>query len=413
MKMKKLSLVFLAGLGGAAHANGFLLNEFDAKAVGRGNASSATDVDPSSIYYNIGGLAVGEGTNFQLTGSLIQPNGSYTDTSGAKTDSNTPTQAVPGMFVSSRIHPMVAVGIGLSTPFGLAISWPSTSPQADVIREQALHTFFITPSVGLNLGSVVPGLSVGAGLDLVPATVELKQDVYFGADRGSAHLGGTAFGVGGRVGVMYRPADEPRLSLGAMYRTQVKENFSGTGDFDAPAQYRSALPPDGNIKTSITLPQQATAGAAFRFMPDLEVEANVIWTNWSQFKTLNIDVPASMGTGTMTISNPENYQDTTSFRVGAEYRLPNLGAAVRAGYIYDPTPIPTTNLTAQLPDIDRHDLTVGGSKSFGNYAVHLGLLWVLPGSRKTSDAANMPVYKGTYDVSAFVASVTLSGHFDH
>ena len=413
--MKKLSLALLATtLGsGAAHANGFLLNEFDAKAVGRGNASSATDVDPSSIYYNIGGLAVGEGTSFQITGSLIQPNASYTDTSGAKTDSNTPTQGVPGVFISSRVHPMVAVGIGLSTPFGLAITWPSSSPQNDVLHKEALHTFFITPSVGVNLGSFVPGLTVGAGLDLVPATVELKQDVYFGSDRGTAHLGGTAFGVGARVGAMYRPASEPRLSFGAMYRSQVKENFSGTGDFDAPSVYRPQLPPDGNIKTSMTLPQQFTGGVAYSFIPDLEVEANVIWTNWAQFKTLNIDVPASMGTGTMTITQPENYQNTTSFRIGGEYRMPHLGAAVRAGYIYDPTPIPATTLSAQLPDINRHDVTVGASKSFGNYAAHLGLLYVLPGSRKASDTANMPEYKGSYDVSAFVASLTLSGHFDH
>ncbi|MBV8759374.1 MAG: outer membrane protein transport protein [Deltaproteobacteria bacterium] len=410
--MKKLSLLFLC-IGGAAHANGFLLNEFDAKAVGRGNASTATDVDPSSIYYNIGGLAVGEGTSFQLTGSLIQPNASYTDTSGSKTESNTPTQGVPGVFVSSRVHPMVAVGIGLSTPFGLAIKWPSTSPQADVIREQSLHTFFITPSVGLNLGSVVPGLSLGAGLDLVPATVELKQDVYFGTDRGSAHLGGTGFGVGGRFGVMYRPVSQPALSLGAMYRTPVKENFSGTGNFDAPSPYRGQLPPDGDIKTSITLPQQVSAGAAYAFIPDLEVEANVVWTNWSQFKTLNIDVPASMGTGTMTISQPENYQDKFTFRVGGEYRMPHLGAAFRAGYIYDPTPVPATTLSAQLPDIDRNDVTLGASKSFGSYAAHLGVLWVLPASRKTSDATNMPQYKGSYDVSAFVASLTLSGHFSN
>jgi long-chain fatty acid transport protein len=413
--MKKLSILVFASASaaGAAQANGFLINEFDAKAVGRGNASTATDIDPSSIYYNIGGLAVADGTNLQLTGSLIAPSASYTDPNGMKTDSNTSPQAAPGVFVSSRIHPMVAVGVGLSTPFGLAISWPGSSPQADVIREQTLHTFFITPSVGLNLGSFVPGLSVGAGIDLVPATVELKQDVYFGSDRGTAHLAGSAFGVGGRIGVMYRPASEPRLSLGAMYRTQVKENFSGTGDFDAPSPYRGQLPPDGDIKTSVTLPQSVSAGAAFRVIPDLELEANVIWTNWSQFKTLNIDVPASMGTGTMTIVQPENYTNETTFRVGGEYGFPHLGLAVRAGYIYDPTPVPTTTLSAQLPDINRNVVTAGASKSFGNYAAHVGLLYVLPQSRKTSDVPYTPEYKGTYDVSAWVASVTLSGHLAH
>jgi long-chain fatty acid transport protein len=410
--MKTLSLCLVAALGGTASANAFLLNEFDAKAVGRGNASIATDVDPSSIYYNIGGLAVGEGTNVQLGGSLIAPAASFTDTAGNKTTSDTNPQGVVGAFASARVTSMVAVGLGFYTPFGLAISWPTTSPQTDVIKDEALHTFFITPSVGLNLGSFVPGLSVGAGLDLVPATVELKQYIPFGDQMGTAELGGTAFGIGGRIGVMYRPASEQRLSLGVMWRSDVKEDFSGSGDFDAPAPFRSQLPPDGDVKTSVTLPQQVSGGAAFKILPDLELEANVIWTNWSKFKRLDIEVPAA-GSGTMTIGGPRDYENKTTFRVGGEYGFPRIGAAVRAGYIYDPTPIPSTHLTAELPDINRNDVTIGASKTFGNYGMHVGLLWVLPGSRSTSDELNMPQHKGSYDVSAFVATVTLSGHLSN
>jgi long-chain fatty acid transport protein len=410
--MKKLSFVLVAALGGSAYANGFLLNEFDAKAVGRGNAVTATDVDPSSIYYNIGGLAVGEGTNVQIGGSLVSPNASFADVDGNKTKSDTNPQGIPGVFASARVSSMVAVGIGFYTPFGLAISWPTTSPQTDVIKDEALHTFFITPSVGLNLGSFVPGLSVGGGLDLVPATVELKQYIPFGNEMGTAHLAGTAFGVGGRIGAMYRPPSEPRLSIGVMWRSDVKENFSGSGDFDAPAPFRGQLPPDGDVKTSVTLPQQVVGGAAFKIVPDFELEANVYWTNWSKFKSLDIEVPAA-GSGTMTIGGPRDYENKTSFRVGAEYGFPRIGAAVRAGYIYDPTPIPSTHLTAELPDINRNDITIGGSKTFGNYGIHVGLLWVLPGSRSTSDQPNEPEHKGTFDVSAFVASVTLSGHLPH
>ncbi|MEO8554933.1 MAG: hypothetical protein ABI678_33370, partial [Kofleriaceae bacterium] len=84
---------------------------------------------------------------------------------------------------------------------------------------------------------------------------------------------------------------------------------------------------------------------------------------------------------------------------------------LRAGFIYDPTPIKPQYLTVRLPDIDRLAVTVGGSKSFGAYAVHLGLLYILPGNRKTSDDQNLPVNKGSFDVSAFVASVTLDASF--
>jgi long-chain fatty acid transport protein len=408
--VKKLSIVFVAGLATTASANGFLLNEFDARAVGRGNASSATDSDPSSIYYNIGGLSIAEGTHVMIGGSLIAPFATFNQADGNKIDSNTTPQVIPSFFASTRLSDLISVGLGFYTPFGLALSWPDNSPTNDVLHSQTLRTYFLTPSIGFNLGKYVPGLTVGAGIDIVPATVELQQDVFFGTDRGSAHLGGTATGFGARVGAMFRPAALPALSVGLMWRSNVKENFTGTGDFDAPAPYRGQLPPDGDISTSITLPQQVTAGVAYKPIPQLEVEANVIWTNWSQFKTLAIQVPASAG-GTMTITTDEEYEDKVSARIGVEYNLPDVGVGLRAGYIYDPTPIKPQFLTVQLPDVDRNDVTVGASKSFGNYDVHLGFLYVLPASRKTSDDVNMPVYKGTFDVSAFVASVTLAGRF--
>ena len=415
--MKNLSVILFAavtglgGVGSVAHANAFLLNEFDAKAVGRGNATAATDTDASSIYYNVGGLASAEGTHVMIGGALIAPSASFTDgTTGAKTDSTTNPQVIPAVFASSRIHDMVAVGIGFYTPFGLAISWPDGAATNDVVHTESLHTFFITPSVGLNLGSFVPGLTVGGGIDIVPATVELTQDIFFGTDVGSAHLGATALGIGGRLGVMYKPHGFQNLSLGAMWRSDVKENFSGTGNFDAPAPYRGTLPPDGDISTSITLPQSFTGGVAYRPAQNIELEANVIWTNWSVFKSLDILVPTTTG-GTMTLSTPENYTNTVTFRAGAEYDMPLLGLGFRVGYIYDPTPVPASALTAQLPDINRNDLCAGASKSFGTYDVHLGLLWVLPSTRTTSTDQFMPEHKGSYDVTAFVTSVSLAAKF--
>jgi len=241
--------------------------------------------------------------------------------------------------------------------------------------------------------------------------VDLQQDVFFGDSTGSAHLGGTATGFGGRIGAMYRPAALPELSIGAMYRTNVKEDFSGTGDFDADPVYRNQLPPDGSISTSITMPQQVIGGVAYRAMPELEIEANVQWTNWASFKTLDIVVPASSGTGTMTISTDEEYQNTFSGRLGVEYTLPAQGIGLRAGFMYDPTPIQAKYLTVRLPDVDRYDVTVGASKAFGQYSVHLGLLYVLPASRDTASDTNMPVNKGTFDVQAFVGSLTLAGNF--
>ena len=410
---KLTSLIFVAGFGGVAHANGFLLNEFDAKAVGRGNAASATDVDPSSIYYNVGGLAAGpDGTQVMIGASLIQPNASFTpDGGGAKTDSSTPAQYVPGLFLSSKVTDMIGVGLGFYTPFGLAVEWPSTSAQAEFAKHIALHTFFITPAVGLNLGSFIPGLSVGAGLDIVPATIELEQNIVFGSDPvGNAHLGGSAVGFGWRAGVMYKPSSAPNLAFGAMWRSNVTENFDGTANFKAAPEYQSMLPANGDIKTTLNLPMSITGGVGYRPLDGLELEADVIYTKWSKFKDLNIGV-ACMGSTCTNINQTQDYSDTVTFRLGGEYAMPTLGAAFRAGFIYDPTPVSSSYLNPQLPDINRMDVTLGASKSFGNYGAHLGLLWVLPGSNSTSNAMYTPEMKGKYDVNAFVASVSITGYF--
>lgn len=398
----------LGGLGGVASANGFYINEHDARETGRAGAGAATEDGPSSIVFNPGGIAIGEGTAISLGASLISAQASYTDTMNSKTDTNAPVAVVPQLFISSRVHDMIAVGIGFHLPFGLAISWPDTSPQAGEITKQSLRTYFITPTVGVNLHKQVPGLSFGVGVDLVPATVQLERSLFFGTEQGAAKLGGSAFGVGGRVGLMYRPPAQDKLSFGLTYRSQVNLDFSGTGDFDIAAPYRSQLPPDGDIKTTLKLPMSITGGVAVRPNDRLELEANVIWMNWSKFKTIDI----TLADGSHTIS-PENYENTVTVRIGAEYKLPKQKLAVRAGYIFDQTPIPTSTLSAQLPDINRHDVTAGATYSINkNLDAHLGLLLVIPGSRDASTKdVYMPLFKGTYDVTALVGSLGIDARF--
>ncbi|HEY5933644.1 MAG TPA: outer membrane protein transport protein [Kofleriaceae bacterium] len=407
MKTLRTALFLAVGLGGGvASANGFYLNEHDAKVTGRGGAATATNVDPSAIVYNPGGIPVAEGTAVSIGSSLIIAKGSYTDLMDNKTDTDSSPAVLPSIFITSRVHEMVSVGLGFHLPFGLAVSWPDNHAQADVIQDQALRTYFITPAFGINLNKQVPGLTIGGGIDLVPATVELESAVVFGETRGTAHLGGDAFGVGGRIGVMYTPEAAPQLHIGAMYRHSVKLDFTGNGDFDIADPYRNQLPEDGEISTSITLPSAFSLGVAYDATPELNLELDGVYQTWSKFDTLTIDLPGDAET-----VSPQDYEDKLTIRFGAEYKVAPM-AAVRAGYIYDPTPVPGTTISARLPDANRHDITVGGSYSFGNYDVNLGLLYVLPGSQETSMSDDYePQFKGTYKVTAFVASLGLQGRF--
>ncbi len=155
--IEQLAFASVLGSSAIASANAFNINEHDAAATGRGGATAATNTSPSSIVFNPGGLAVADGTNIQIGGSLIFATGAYTPLDGGdKVETDTSPAIVPSAYVTSRINDMVAVGIGLHFPFGLAISWPDAHPQSDVIQDQSLRTYFITPSVGLNLDRSVP-----------------------------------------------------------------------------------------------------------------------------------------------------------------------------------------------------------------------------------------------------------------
>src|SRR5262245_51802604 len=138
--MKNLStFIFAATLGSSAivSANAFNINEHDARVTGRGGATAATNTTPSAIVFNPGGLAVAEGTNFLLGGSLYIAKGSYTpDGSTQTTSTDSSPTVVPNVYLTSRVHDMLAVGVGLHFPFGLKVSWPTGHAQADVIQDQ-------------------------------------------------------------------------------------------------------------------------------------------------------------------------------------------------------------------------------------------------------------------------------------
>lgn len=411
MHMLRTSLFAALGLGalaGAASANAFYVNEHDAKVSGRAGATAASDDDSSSVIFSPGGIALGTGTRVSLTASLITAKGSYFDerNNNERTDTDSAPAVLPSFTATSRINDLIAVGVGFHLPFGLSLSWPDNHAQADVIQDQSLRTYFITPAIGLNLNNYVPGLSVGGGVDLVPATVELERAIIFGDTRGTAKLGGSAFGVGGRLGVQYRPAALRQLQIGATWRSQVNLDFEGKGDFDIDPAFRGQLPPDGDITTKIRLPQSFTGGVAVNATPALQLEADVVWMNWKKFDELRIVLP-----GDVASVSPQNYEDTVTVRLGAEYQLASHHAAVRAGYVYDPTPIPSTTVSAQLPDGDRHVLTAGGSLGLSGYDVNLGFVYVIPASQTTSDIDYMPEFKGKYEVTAFVAMLSVGGKF--
>lgn len=405
----KIAATGLVGMGlalapNAARASGYHIDEHDARATGRAGAVIASTNNATAVYYNPAGIAELDGLNVNLGGTLVRPSGEFRSASdGVTTEADTQTFVLPQLFASWRAAELVSIGIGAYAPFGLALKWPESSPGRTNVREADLQTFYISPTLALNLSRGIPGLSLGAGIDLVPASVRLERDILFGSDSASVALSGDAFGVGARVGLMYRPPALPEVAIGVSYRSPVKLDFDGDVDFDAAQPYRSALPPDGAAETSVTLPQAVNVGVAFSPVPELQLELDGNWRGWSSYDKLEIELPDGS-----VDAEAKDWNDSLTLRIGGEYTIEQRWA-VRAGAIWDETPVPAERLDFQVPDANRVDLTLGfGARVTEQLTIDLGLLYVLPQKRATAMANPLePPVKGRFAIDVWVVGLSV------
>ncbi|MEY2933498.1 MAG: hypothetical protein RL033_4247 [Pseudomonadota bacterium] len=387
-----------------AQASGFHVDEQDSRATGRSGAVVARGENSSAVYYNPAGLAELHGVQIQAGASVVRPTAEFTDqANGAVTEANTDSFVLPQVFASWRASPLVALGIGVYSPYGLAMDWPASSPGRASVRQAELQTLFITPAWALNLSRWVPGLSVGLGPDLVPAAVRLVRDIPFGTDVADVQLSGDAFGIGGHGGISYQPPALPQWSFGLAYRSPLELEFKGRADFDAPDAFRGSLPPDGDVRTALTLPQMVLAGVAFRPLPGCEIELDGNWRGWSSYDRLDVELPDGQ-----VQSSPKNWRNSYTVRLGAEYAFLDRWVA-RVGGAWDQTPVPESTLDFQLPDVDRWALSAGfGARISSAVTADLGALVVLPRQRQTGSGDPLePPVKGRFEIAAWVFGLSV------
>lgn len=392
-----------------AEAAGFLIMNHGARSTGRANAFVATADDPSAIYHNPAGITQIKGYSLYVGANLVAPQSRFRRLDGSdRVKTDTGVIPSPHGYLTAQLNELVTFGLGVNPPYGLTVEWPSDSPGRDLVREQELRTWFITPVVAVDFSTLgVEGLSLAAGADIVPASVFLDRDLLFGDTVGQVQLSGSDVGLGGRFGMHYRPEFLPALSFGAMFRLPVSFNFDGQADFDIEDPvFRQSLPPDGDGGAELTVPYTLNLGLAYTFDFDLQLEANVNFVGWSAYDELPIRLPD----GTQEISR-RNYEDRTVYRFGVEY-APGTWA-VRAGYAFDPTPVPDNRLDFTLPDADRNIVSAGvGWELNQQFYVDLAGWYFIPTTRATGDAPNEPREKGEFKVEAWVASLSFGFRLD-
>ena len=444
------TLATLAGTATLAAAAGFKINEQGGKAMGMANAFAAQADDPSALFYNPGGIAFLKGSQFTL-GSLtiLVPQTEYAGTTPISGNlplgnGNSPVfeKAKRDIFIAPSIYATYAlpdmpitIGLGINSIYPLAKSWDSSGAFRNQDENLAIKPINFQPTVAYRFDSL--NLGVAAGFDITHAIVTLQKSAYTstitgGAPYGAFELGqmgvdATATDVGWNVGLLWKP--QPYLSFGASYRSEIALHLKGDANFLAttPAGLGAmgidytTLPPSAipftrtrftsSGSTTITLPSSLILGVAVKPTERLTLEFDAERTGWSSYDKLEIAFdPASKLNVFNNKPAAKNWKDVWAYKIGGQYAA-TKNVDLRAGYCYDTNPIPSETLGPELPDSDRHNMSVGSSIHNDTISLDFAYMWVhwVDRTLNNQNMIDLTGQNGTYksDAHLFGASVTV------
>jgi long-chain fatty acid transport protein len=376
------TLLFSAiAASGNALAAGFYIQEQNAAGVGRAQAGNVVAADDAStIYFNPAGLS--ELPGVQAAGAIdtIIPSAGLTDkgtvnrslgayqanpsslgfsspgtSNGGNPGSATP---VPDLYLSAQIGDSpFTVGFGLTAPFGFVSKFtPDSFARYDSIESNVM-TIDLAPTIAWRVND---WLSIGLGIDEQYAKVKLSQALPnplvpggpTPATDGSLAVTGSDWTTGFNAGVLVKP--NINTKIGFSYRSGITHQIAGTATFAGLAGPLAARNGSVAANAALNLPDIYSVGISRKFTPELTFLLEGDYYTWSRFK--QIDVHLLDGSGDLVTL--ENYRDTYSMALGAEYQLTDQ-LKLKSGVKYDQTPTVDAYRDTRVPDGDRIWVSAG------------------------------------------------------
>jgi len=417
-----LVLLFTAS---TSFAGGFRLPEQGAKAMGMGFAFTAQADDPSAIYFNPAGLTQLKGNNVMVGATYVRLNGGeFTGTTPVDNvfASKSETQKSLDLFIPNAYYTKttsdgyLAYGVGIFAPFGLGQEYNNnhTSIFRNQVTKIDLQTVVVNPTIAFKVNEF---LSIGLGIDWMYGRATLERTPWNPAlipagQNGNAfdlELKGDGDAWGYNFGVLLKPTENFRI--GANYRSpftlKIKEGDVTISNVNAGAPaFAAANGTKGS--TTISMPATFALGASYT-MGKLTVNADADWTFWHSYSSLPINFESSV----LPDSNaPKNWEDVVAVRLGVEYRV-TAPLALRAGFVYDPSPAPASTLGPELPDANKLDYMVGVGYKIGAWTIDVAGMYVDKKDRTVNNQNNATLtgFNGTWTGDSWLAGLDISYNF--
>ncbi|MCS7085917.1 MAG: outer membrane protein transport protein [Bacteroidia bacterium] len=406
MKKTISAAFFWLAAATTATAGGFQVPLQGQKQTGMAHAGTALALGPTAVFFNPGAMGFSPGGVY-LGVQPVYAAGAYR--SGDYLERNEPLWNFP--FNAYAHVPLSdssrwSVGVGIYTPFGLSIRWPGNWKGRFIVRYAGLLTAFVQPTIAFRIND-----KMGVGLGPAPAVAlfNLERALPIGDETGSeatAKLAGSAVSVGVNVGFYYRPVKY--VSLGLSWRSPTAFRLrDGAATFSVPSSVEAQFP-QTRFQSSLTLPMVASLGAAVYPVEKLVVSLEVNFTGWRAFKELKFDFrdnTAALSDQT----SPRNYRDAWTFRLGAQYKI-HERLTVRAGGLYDFTPVPDDYLSPELPDGDLRCVTAGASVSIIPQ-LDVDLSFVFASAKRRTTTLKEANFSGTYQAFLYIPGIGFEYRF--
>lgn len=398
--MKKFLLVLAVCIfaGDNALAGNMDTYGIGAKATALGGAYSANANDPYAAYYNPAGLTQIKSTTISIGAVVLDPdlsvenyrvrNSAAIPNSGQEDMSDTSSSLiVPSAGFAMPLSDKLSAGVALYVPFGLDLQWQKSNisnPGTYNAYEAWIGRMAVTPTIAYKINSK---LSLGFGVSLGKSEAGQKYQVLAFSTLGaiaSGHPGSNAYPVYAdvdlqddsnysyNIGVMFKPLNN--LSFGLTYRSRTSASYDGDIKFSGAGVVPAGLAAGEDLTKSynatlndVDFPDQVQFG--IRYLPNksFSVETDLLWTHWNIVENQTLVVK---GLGIRDVI-PRNWENTVQLKLGTEWFVNDM-FTLRAGYYYDPSPIPDSTFDIPWPDGDKHSFSLG-------FGLNLASHWTIDG----------------------------------
>lgn len=386
--------------------------------IAMGHAGTGLPLDIATISMNPAGLTLFDrseilaGSNFTFISTAYQAPAPSTYSSSTVRNVKTP------FSVYASYKPPVeslVLGLGVYMPYGNTVEWEQGWKYQFQLQRIVLQSFYVQPTVAYR---VHDKLSLGAGFILALGNVTLQRTVPLADADGnyrSAELEGRTYAFGFNAGIFGQLT--PAFSYGISYRSEIQMSVEG-GDarFEVPASVQSLFPEGNTFDSSLPLPAVLTIAFGYRATERLRFAADANRTFWGTYESLEFRF-ATHTDAVQDISDPRRYNDVWSYRLGAEFDV-HEKLQLRAGVLYDMTPVDEGYMTPETPDVDRLGFTAGfGWNIASDILLNTSIVVIATDQRYQSpevvaaEGMTGRVPEGTFQTIAIIPGFSLSYKF--